>query len=83
MHSAQNFGVNNFVTSAFFGIEVKFRASRHKHGNGHKVTKVVPLKAVELSIGAFCTEFQHEQLCDNGIVLDRGREIDQRGQTWL
>ena len=36
MHSAQNFGANNFVTPAFFGIEVKFGALRDKHGNGHE-----------------------------------------------
>ena len=30
-------------------------------------TKVVPVRAVELSIGAFCTEFRCEQLCDDGI----------------
>ena len=40
------------------------------------VTKVVPIRAVELSIGAFCTEFRCEQLCDNGIFWDRGRELD-------
>ena len=28
-------------------------------------TKVVPVRAVELSIGAFCTDFLCEQLCDN------------------
>ena len=31
------------------------------------VTKVVPVRVVELSICVFCTEFQCEQLCDNGI----------------
>ena len=33
------------------------------------VRKVVPVRAVELSIGAFCTEFRCEQLCDNGLFL--------------
>ena len=31
------------------------------------VTKVVPMRAVNISIGAFCTEFRCEQLCDDGI----------------
>ena len=31
------------------------------------VTKVVPVRAVELSIGAFCTEFRCEQLCDDDV----------------
>ena len=31
------------------------------------VTKVVPVRAVELSIGPFCTEFRREQLCDDDI----------------
>ena len=31
------------------------------------VTKVVPVRAVELSIGAFCIEFRCEQLCDDDI----------------
>ena len=41
--------------------------------NGHRgikteiVTKMVPVIAVELSIGAFCTEFRREQLCDDDI----------------
>ena len=39
------------------------------------VTKVVPVRAVELSIGAFYTECWREQLCGNGIFLDRGREL--------
>ena len=33
--------------------------------NTEMVTKVVPVRAVELSIGAFCTEFRCAQLCDN------------------
>ena len=39
------------------------------------VTKVVPVRAVELSIGAFCTEFRCEQLCDNGIFWYRGQML--------
>ena len=31
------------------------------------VMKVVPTRAVNLSIGAFCTEFRCEQLCDDGV----------------
>ena len=31
------------------------------------------MRAVELSIGAFCTEFPFEQLCDDDCFLDRGQ----------
>ena len=31
------------------------------------VTKMVPVRAVNFSIGAFCTEFRCEQLCDDDI----------------
>ena len=47
--------------------------------NGHRgikteiVTKVVPARAVNLSIGPFCTEFRCEQLCDDGIFWDQGQ----------
>ena len=47
--------------------------------NGHRgiktetITKVVPVRAVNLSIGPFCTEFRCEQLCDDGIFRDRGQ----------
>ena len=37
------------------------------------VTKVVPVRAVKLSTGLFCTEFRCEQLCDNNIFRDRGQ----------
>ena len=63
MHSAQNFGANNFVMTTFFG-------------SGSFLgffTKRVAVRAVELSIGAFCTEFRCEQLCDNNMSLDRGQ----------
>ena len=35
--------------------------------NMEMVTKIVPMRAVELSIGPFCTEFRCEQLCDNEV----------------
>ena len=47
--------------------------------NGHRdikteiVKKVVPVRAVNLSIGPFCTEFRCEQLCDEDIFRDRGQ----------
>ena len=47
--------------------------------NGHRgikneiVTKVVPVRAVNLSIGPFCTEFRCEQLRDDDIFRDRGQ----------
>ena len=62
MHSAQNFGANNFVMTTFFGIGVEFWIF-HEKGR---------VRAAELSIGAFCTEFRCEQLCDDDIFLDRG-----------
>ena len=47
--------------------------------NGHRgikteiVTKVVPVRAVDLSIGPFCTEFRCTQLCDEDIFRDQGQ----------
>ena len=37
------------------------------------VTKVVPVRAVNLSTGPFCTEFRCEQLCDDDAFWDRGQ----------
>ena len=37
------------------------------------VKKVVPVRAVNLSTGPFCTEFRCEQLCDDDIFRDRGQ----------
>ena len=44
------------------------------------VTKVVPVRAVNFSIGAFCTEFRCESIRDDDVFSDWGREIDHRGQ---
>ena len=33
------------------------------------VTKAAPVRAVDLSIGAFCTEFQREHFRDDGIFI--------------
>ena len=41
--------------------------------NTEMVTKVVPVRAVNLSIGAFCTEFRCESFCDNDTFWDRGQ----------
>ena len=41
-----------------------------------KFTKRVAVRAVELSTGAFCTEFRCEQLCDDVIFSDRGQFFD-------
>ena len=41
--------------------------------NKEIVTKMVPVRAVDLSIGPFCTEFRCEQLCDDDIFRDRGQ----------
>ena len=31
------------------------------------VTKIIPVRAVDLSIGPFCTEFRCERFCDNDV----------------
>ena len=54
MHSAQNFGANNFAMMTFFGIGSEF-VIFHEKGRH---------ESVDLSIGPFCTEFRCEQLCD-------------------
>ena len=41
--------------------------------NKEMFAKRVAVRAVELSIGAFCTEFRCEQLCDDDMFLDRAR----------
>ena len=43
--------------------------------NTEIVTKMVPVRAVDLSIGAFCTEFRCEQLCDDDIFLGSGSKV--------
>jgi len=58
VHSAQNFGASNFVMPAFFGIGVKLVIFSRKRD---------AMRAVELSISPFCTEFRCEQLCDDDI----------------
>ena len=47
------------------------------------VTKMIPVRAVDLSIGPFCTEFRCERFCDDDVFLKidhQGREIGHRGQ---
>ena len=41
--------------------------------NTEMVTKVVPVRAVNTPIGAFCMEFRCEQLCDDEVFRDRGQ----------
>ena len=41
--------------------------------NTEMVTKIVAVRAVNLSTGPFCTEFRCEQLCDDVIFWDRGQ----------
>ena len=38
--------------------------------NTYIVTKVTPVRAVDLSIGPFCTEFRCEQLFDEDIFRE-------------
>ena len=35
--------------------------------NIEMVTKIVPVRAVDLSIGRFCTEFRCERFCDDDV----------------
>ena len=35
--------------------------------NIEMVTKIVPVRAVDLSIGPFCTEFRCERFCDDDV----------------
>ena len=48
------------------------------------VTKIVPVKAVDLSIGPFCTEFWCERFCDDAVFLDRAdfRSISDQPTNW-
>ena len=41
--------------------------------NTEMFTKIVPVRAVNFSIGPFCTEFRCEQLCDGDIFWDQGQ----------
>ena len=49
--------------------------------NTEIVTKVVPVRAVNLSTGPFCTEFRCEQLCDEDIFRDRGQLLGPETST--
>ena len=44
--------------------------------NKEIVMKIVPVRAVDLSIGPFCTEFWCERFCDEGVFRDRGQLSD-------
>ena len=44
-------------------------------------TKRVAVRVVELSIGAFCTEYRCEQLSDIGVFWDQGNFVGPRGIT--
>ena len=44
--------------------------------NTEIVMKVVPVRAVNLSTGPFCTEFRCEQLFDEDNFRDRGQLLD-------
>ena len=55
--------------------------------NGHRgikteiVTKVVPVRAVDLSIGPFCAEFRCEQLFDEDIFREGGQLFGARNRA--
>ena len=49
--------------------------------NIEMVTKIVPVRAVDLSIGRFCTEFRCERFCDDdvfGIGVEKVRKGSNR-----
>ena len=48
--------------------------------NTEMVTKIVPVRAVDLSIGPFCTEFRCERFCDNDVFLDGGQVMGPFGE---
>ena len=48
--------------------------------NTEMVTEIAPVRAVNFSIGPFCTEFRCERFRDDGTFWNRGREIDHEGR---
>ena len=56
----------HFCGDDIFGIGVNFWAPRQgPETNTEIVKKIVPVRAVDLSIGPFCTEFLCERFCDD------------------
>ena len=49
--------------------------------NAEMVMKIVPVRAVNLSTGPFCTEFQCEQLCNDDIFWDLRQLLGPETQT--
>ena len=47
------------------------------------VTEIVPVRAVNTPIGAFCTEFRCERFCEDDVFSDWVREMDHRGPLGL
>ena len=41
--------------------------------NTEIATSIVPVRAVNFSIGPFCAEFRCERFCDDEVLWDRGR----------
>ena len=70
MHSAQNFGANNFVMIDIFGIGVFFL---HTAFGSENYPESSPVRAVNLSTRPFCTEFRREQLGGDDNFQDRGQ----------
>ena len=61
----------------FFGIGVNFWP---RDVNTEIDTKIVPVRAVNSPIDAFCTEFRCESIRDDDALSDWDREIDHQGQ---
>ena len=64
----------DFVAASILAIGISFL------GETDLVAKIVAMRAVNAPIIAFCTELRCERFCDDGILGDRGREIDHRGR---
>ena len=43
--------------------------------NTEMVTKIVPVRAVNMPIGAFCTEFRRGRFCDDDVFGNWGRQV--------
>ena len=62
-----------------FCAECTDRELHSSHGDPFRekteiVTKIVPVRAVNMPIGAFCTEFRCERFCDDDVFRNRGRQ---------
>ena len=59
--------MNLFETSLPDTLYPKAARKLPRDINTEIVTKIVPVRAVDLSIGPFCTEFRCERFCDDAV----------------